>query len=163
MAVSKAKAATVLLKVASASQAPNTGSTQWPIRARAALKTSDTISKKPMASTIPKDSKRVRNSVSQVPPRQLAGACQMRSKAFCSSAKTEVEPRNNSVRPMPVASEPSAGWRTLANRSCTARAPALPIRDTSCSAISPRAASAPNTRPPTDTTMSISGASENSV
>ena len=130
--------------------------------ASAALVTSETISRKPIAITMPKDSTRARTQASR-PAAGGCGACQMRSSAPWSCAKTVVAPMKSVPRPVSIARPPVSGRRRLASSACTVAAPSSPIRPRSCPRISPRAASSPKASPATAMAISSVGAIENSV
>jgi hypothetical protein len=148
---------------ATASQPPKTGSSHRPMSDRVALRTSETVSRKPIARIMPNESSRARTRLNHPLGRDAVGARQMRSSASCSSLNTVVAPTKSRTAPSTVAATPSAGLCTLASKPSTACAPHSPISESSCAEISPRAASSPKTSPATAITISSRGASENSV
>ena len=150
----------------STNSAPSQPAHHLLIAASAALATIDTIDRKPRPRISPRDSSRLRSSVSrlfQTGPLFTSGAFQMRLSEFCSSAKTEVAPTSSTTVPIAAAQPPSSGRFTRLSRSSTAIAPCVPSRSESCAITSPRAACSPNTSPATLMTISSSGAIENSV
>ena len=142
---------------------PKAGAHQRPQAASAALAASDTVSRKPMPSTRPKDSSRARSSCHRLPPRRGVSTCQMWSSESCSSAKTVVAPTTRKSTPTAVPSVDWPLWRTLSSSVAMACAPSLPSSRRICCRISARAASMPNTAPATEIAINSSGASENSV
>ena len=134
-----------------------------PNAASAADNTSDTVSRNPIASTRPSDSSRVRISFQMPLAFFSAGTSQMRSRSFCSSAKTVVAPISSVTTPTIVAIVLFAGSLALLTSPSIALAPSGPSSPRSWSKIAPCAASCPNTRPATPMTMIRSGATEKSV
>ena len=116
-----------------------------------------------MPMIMPSDISREWNHLKTPPWSSRCGARQMRSSEFCSSPITVVAPTTSAPMPNSVARMPAFGWLTLASSACTARAPSTPIRPSSWSRISPRAACSPKNRPATEITISSSGAIENIV
>ena len=93
----------------------------------------------------------------------LVGARQIRSRASCSSANTDVAPMKRNASPKTVASPVSGDLDTLSSSPCTANAPGAPSIPCNWSKISPRAASSPKTSPATEITINRRGAIENIV
>ncbi len=116
-----------------------------------------------MPRIMPRDSRRERSHLKTPVWSRRCGACQMRSSAFCSSPNTEVAPITSAPTPKAVAARPARGWFTLASSAWTARAPSAPIRLSSWSRISPRAACSPKNSPATEITINSNGAIENIV
>ena len=116
-----------------------------------------------MPMIMPSEVRRVWIHLAMPPWFSRRGARQMRSSAFCSSPITVVAPTTSAPTPNSVARMPARGWLTLASSACTACAPWAPIRPSSWSRISPRAACSPKNSPATEITISSSGAIENIV
>ena len=131
--------------------------------ANAALTTNDTINRNPIPRIMPKDSNRARINPQNPDCPALTGARQMRSRASCSSPKTEVAPISSRATPITVALTLSNGLCVLSSRPCTASAPGAPSISSSWLKISPCAAWSPKTRPAMEMTISSSGAIENIV
>ena len=159
----RAKLMTALTTCASNSQPPKIPPHHLPSAARPALNTNDTISRKAMAKIIPNASSRARSKFHAPLDLARAGARQMRSSASCSSPNTELAPNSSTATPTTVAVMPSEGLLTLANIASMPVAASWPIKPCSWPNISPRAASAPNTKPAMAITINSSGAREKTV
>ncbi|MNN35376.1 hypothetical protein D3C81_1492260 [compost metagenome] len=92
-----------------------------------------------------------------------SGTCQIRSSALCSSANTVVAPINSVTVPTSAVSVLRPGSLSARSMFSMAAAPSAPISPVNSLITAPRAASAPNTMPATEITISSSGAIENTV
>src|SRR5919108_140301 len=93
---------------------------QSPSAESTALMTSETISTKAIASTMPKERRRERTRFSQPLSCLRAGARQMRSSAFCSSPNTAVAPTSSATVPLIAAITPAPGRSACCRSSSTA-------------------------------------------
>ena len=127
-----------------------------PMYATAALTTSDTSNRKPIATIRPKDSSRLRRNP-HAPLLFGASHFQMRFRSSCSSANTVVAPTSSTANEAIVATRPSFRVSEAEITVSTPSAPVSPSRPDSCVKSSSLAWSGPITRPAMVMTRNSSG------
>ena len=130
---------------------------RWlPNAVSAALTTSETMSRKPIAATNPKLAARARISRDTVVP--FGSALQIAFSADCISPNTPEAVAVSVTMPIIVAKMPDDFPAALTTALCKTSAVCCPMRPLSCSVIAFWAASRPKASPAMATTMSKTGA-----